>query len=170
MSLCQNVFRKIKLKAHFKTTELFGNFYIKSSTNKQRENTPTIISIKRTDNFNNKEFYKKIPNDPIELNRKKVNNAIRQLKSARLLDETIAAKLEVQEAKTPAFYMLLKILKPENRGRPVISSVNCHTTSISQYVNHHLQPRVIEVKSYVKSSADFIKKINNVGKIPDNSI
>ena len=28
--------RKIKLKAHFKTTELSdGNFYIKSSTNKQ---------------------------------------------------------------------------------------------------------------------------------------
>ena len=82
--------------------------------------------------LNNIEFYKEIPNEPSKLNRKKVNN-----ESARLLDEKIATKLEVQEAKTPAFYMFPKIHKPENPGRPVISSVNCNTNRISQYVDHH---------------------------------
>ena len=92
--------------------------------------------------LNSKEFCKEISNDPTELNRKKVKNAIKELKSAKLLDEKIATEPEVQEAKALAFYMFPKIHKPKNRGRPVISSVNCHTTSISQYVDHHLQPHV----------------------------
>ena len=120
--------------------------------------------------LNNKEFYKKILNDPTEFNRKKVKNAIKELKSARLLDGKIAIKLEVLEVKTLAFYMLPRIHKPENPGRPVASSVSCYTTSISQNVDHHLQPHVKESKFYVKDSTDFIKKINNLGKIPKNSI
>ena len=52
----------------------------------------------------------------------------------------------------------------------MISPVNCHTISLSQYIDHHLQPHVKELKFYVKKSTDFIKKINNLGKIPENSI
>ena len=71
--------------------------------------------------INNKEFYKEISNDPTEM---KVNNVIK--------DQKIATKLEVQEAKTPVFYMFPKIHKPDNPGRPMISSVNCHRASLSQ--------------------------------------
>ena len=52
--------------------------------------------------LNNKEFYKEVQNDPTELNRKKINNAIKELKSARLLDQKVATKLGVQEARTPS--------------------------------------------------------------------
>ena len=56
--------------------------------------------------------------------------------------------------------MFLKIYKPENLGRLLVSFVNCYTTSISPYVDH-LQPHVKELlkKSYVKDSTDFFKKI-----------
>ena len=66
--------------------------------------------------------------------------------------------MEIQEAKTPAFYMFPRIHKPQNPGRPKTSSVNCHKTSISQYIDHHLQPHVKELKSYVKDSTDFTKR------------
>ena len=66
--------------------------------------------------------------------------------------------------------MFPKIHKPENPGRRVISSVNCLTTSRSQYVDHQLQPHVKEFKSYVKDSTDFIKKKRNLGEISQNSI
>ena len=62
--------------------------------------------------------------------------------------------------------MFPKILNTENPGRPVISSVNCHTI-ISQYVNHHLQPDLKKLNSYVK---DSLKKKNNLGKIHENSV
>ena len=57
-----------------------------------------------------------------------------------------------------------KIHKGGNPGRPVISSVNCHTTKISQYVDHHLQPHVQELGSYVKDSTDFIKRVPTIDK------
>ena len=48
-----------------------------------------------------------------------------------------------------------KIRKEGNLGRPFISSVNCHTTKISQNVDHHLQPH--------------IKKLSTIDKVPQES-
>ena len=58
--------------------------------------------------LNHTEFYKEIPAGPTETNRKKVNKTINEQKSAKLLDEKMATKPEVQEAKTPEFYMFPK--------------------------------------------------------------
>ena len=35
--------------------------------------------------------------------------------------------------------------KKVNPGRPVVSLVNCHTSSISKYVDYHLQPIVKDI-------------------------
>ena len=40
--------------------------------------------------LNNTDFYKKIPNDPTESNRNKVNNTVNEFKLQRLLDDTTA--------------------------------------------------------------------------------
>ena len=66
------------------------------------------------------------------------------------------------EPKTPKFYTLPKIHKPNNPGRPVISSINCHTAKISQFVDYHLQDAVTKLPSYIKDTTDFINKIKDV--------
>ena len=43
--------------------------------------------------LNNTDFYKKIPNDPTESNRNKVNNTVNEFKLQRLLDDTTAKNL-----------------------------------------------------------------------------
>ena len=96
-----------------------------------------ITSVKLTD------FYKKIPNDPTEHNRNKVNNILNEFKLQRLLDDKTAKNLQTQETTTPNFCMQSEIHKEGNPNRPVIISVNCHTTQISQYFDHNLQPQVI---------------------------
>ena len=111
--------------------------------------------------LNNKGFYKEISNEPTELNRKKAKNAIKELKSGRLLDKKIATNLGVQEEKASTFYMFPKKHKPENPGRPLINPINYHTASLSRYFDHHLQPHIKELKAFFKDSTDFIKKINN---------
>ena len=111
--------------------------------------------------LNNKGFYKEISNEPTELNRKKAKNAIKELKSGRLLDKKIATNLGVQEEKASTFYMFPKKHKPENQGRPLINPINYHTASLSRYFDHHLQPHIKELKASFKDSTDFIKKINN---------
>ena len=66
--------------------------------------------------------------------------------------------------------MLPKVHNKGNPGRRVVSSIDCHTIKISKYIDNQLQPHVKELKSYVKDSTDFIRKINSMEKIPDNSI
>ena len=67
--------------------------------------------------------------------------------------------------------MFPKIHKKGNPGRPVVSSVDCHTTKISKHIDHELQPHVKKLRSYVKNldSTDLIRKINNLESIPENS-
>ena len=77
--------------------------------------------------------------------------------------------LKCKDPKPPKFYTLPKIHKKSNPGRPVISSISCHTTNISKYVDHHLQEHVSKLPSYVKDTTDFINKIKDL-TVPDNAI
>lgn len=70
----------------------------------------------------------------------------------------------------PQFKIFPKVHKEGNPSRLVISSIDCHTTKISKYIDNQVQPHVKELISYVKDSTDFIWKINSMEKIPDNSI
>ena len=59
--------------------------------------------------------------------------------------------------------------KAKNPARPVISSVNCHTSRISEFVDYYLQPEVEKLKSYVKDTTDFVKKIEAIDHVSDDS-
>ena len=50
-----------------------------------------------------------------------------------------------------------------------ISSVDCHTRRISKFVDHYLQPAVINLKSYVKATTEFIKRKRKVNNKIDDS-
>ena len=51
----------------------------------------------------------------------------------------------------------------------MISSINCHTSKMSEHVDYHLQPIVKEILSYIQHTTDFLRKINQIDFIPDNS-
>ena len=48
----------------------------------------------------------------------------------------------------------------------MISSINCHTTKISEYVDYFFQPIVKEIPSYVQ---DFLRKVYQIDFVLDNS-
>ena len=51
----------------------------------------------------------------------------------------------------------------------MISSINCHTPKISEYIDYRLQPIVKEIQLYVQDTTDFLRKINQINFVPDNS-
>ena len=51
----------------------------------------------------------------------------------------------------------------------MVSSVNIHTSKISKFVDHHIQPLAKGLKSDVKDTTDFITKIKYLGTVPPNS-
>ena len=114
--------------------------------------------------LDNKEFYKKLTIDTTEINCIKVNRTISKLKSLHLLNEKIANVLLRSEAKMQKHKMLPKVHKESNPGTPVVSLIDCYTTKTSKHIDHQLQPHEKELKSYVKDSTDFIRKINSMEK------
>ena len=106
--------------------------------------------------LNNKDAYKKLQYDPTQTHTRLVNDTISRFKNDKLITENIAKGLQVQQPETPKFYTRPKIHKTGNPGRPVVSSVNCHTSTISKYVNFHLQPIVKSIPSYGRDTTDFL--------------
>ena len=51
----------------------------------------------------------------------------------------------------------------------MINSIECHTSEISRFVDHHLQPVVKQIPSHIKETNHFINKVNNFS-VPVNSI
>ena len=113
--------------------------------------------------------YKKLQTDPTLQHNKTVNDTIERFKKDRTIPTKIAHGLITSKPRTPKFYILPKIHKENNPGRPVISSINCHTSKISKYVDYHLQPIIKQIPSCVQDTNDFINKINN-HNIPKESI
>ena len=91
-------------------------------------------------------------------------------KKQKLRNEKGAEHLKRNDPKTPKFYLRPKIHKEGNPGRPIVSSVNCHTANIWKYVDYHTQPIVKEILSYVKNTQDFLKILEKVKDIPQESL
>ena len=51
----------------------------------------------------------------------------------------------------------------------MISSVNCHSSKISKYVDYHLQTIVREIPSYIKDTSDFLCQLKPITEVPENS-
>ena len=81
--------------------------------------------------------YKQLSQDPTLQHNRMVNQTIERFKNEKLLPKKIGDGLKISIPKTPKFYISPKIHKPNNPGRPVINSIECHT-EISRIVDHHL--------------------------------
>ena len=79
--------------------------------------------------LNNEEFCKQLSNEPTQLHTECINNTIDQLKGEELISGKVG--LKVHNPKTAKFSILPNVHKARNPGRPVINSVECHSSYIS---------------------------------------
>ncbi|MEO0684792.1 MAG: hypothetical protein AAFY76_07015, partial [Cyanobacteria bacterium J06649_11] len=73
----------------------------------------------------------------------------------------------VKDPKLGRFYLLPKIHKRLHNvpGRPVISNSSYYTENISAFLDFHLKPLAAQVKSFVKDTNDFLRKLSALPKI-----
>ena len=118
--------------------------------------------------LHNTENCKRLNHNPTTTNNDTVNQMIKRFHKENLISKNITEGLKIESPKSPHFHLKIKLHKEGVTGRPVISSVNCHTSKISEYVDYHLQPIVREIRSYVKDTSEFLRKISAVEFVPDN--
>ena len=91
-----------------------------------------------------------------------VNNTIETFHRQLVLAKNIADNLKNTNVKTPHFYITPKVHKKDMPGRPVVSSIDCHTSKLSKFVDHYLKLHAKALPSYVKDTTDFINKLENL--------
>ena len=77
----------------------------------------------------------------------------------------------MKDPKFARFYLLTKIRKRLYNvpGRPVIFTSGYYTKHISSVHNHIIQPLAQAVKSYIKDTNEFQKKLRPLLKLPDST-
>ena len=64
--------------------------------------------------------------------------------------------------RTPLFYMLPKIHKPNIPGRPIISGCDSPTEKLSIFIDHFLKQVVPFIPSYIKDTNHFLQTVLNI--------
>ena len=71
--------------------------------------------------------------------------------------------------RTQIFYLLPKIHKANNPGRPIVSACDGPTEKLSAFIFFYLQPLAQTTKSYITDTNHFLQKLNDLGVIPPES-
>ena len=118
-------------------------------------------------------FYKKVDTDLTAHHMRIVQSYITQMYLNGEISDSVSYYLTDTECKTAKLYLLPKIHKGTipPPGRPIVSANGCPTEKISQLVDNFLTPpTTMYIKSYIKDTTDFIKKLEQIGQLPPDCL
>lgn len=75
-----------------------------------------------------------------------------------------------QKTKTPHFYGLPKVHKPNCPLRPIISQINGPAADINHIVDKYLEVAMRHIPEILQDTTDFLNKIKNITQISDKTI
>ena len=120
--------------------------------------------------LNDSTYYELLDHDPTDEFAKKVSEAIEEMFDDGYITEKNMRYLIVDQPKAGRFYLLPKIHKAGNPGRPIVSANGHPTEKISEFVDLHLQPHVNSLPSYLKDTTDYLRKLQESGPIPPETL
>ena len=115
--------------------------------------------------------YEEVSNDVAYL-LKIINEVIANIRKQGDLKRDNLDYFIMKDPKFARFYLLPKIHKRLHNvpGRPVISNSGYYTENISSFLDHHLQRLAQALKSYIKDTNEFLKKLCSLPKLPNGII
>ena len=120
--------------------------------------------------LNDSTYYELLDHDPTDEFAKKVSEAVEEMFDGGYITEKNMRYLIVDQPKAGRFYLLPKIHKAGNPGRPIVSANGHPTEKISELVDLHLQPHVNSLPSYLKDTTDYLRKLQESGPIPPETL
>jgi hypothetical protein len=117
----------------------------------------------------NLQHYRKLNHNPTEQYNKEINTIINQACQNNVINTKTKTHLITKFPRTPNFYLLPKIHKQNNPGRPIVNSIQSPTEKISAFVDETLKPLARKVDSYIKDTTDFLNMIKDI-PVDENDI
>jgi len=113
--------------------------------------------------LSNTNHYSPINHNPIPALVLNISEYLHQLLADKIIDlPTYKYLLPNSPSRTPLFYMLPKIHKPNIPGRPIISGCDSPTEKLSIFVDHFLKQFVPFIPSHIKDTNDFLRTILSI--------
>ena len=84
----------------------------------------------------------------------------------RQIDKHTRDFLIPQHPRVAKFYLLPKLHKLGNPGRPIVSSNSAQTEIISWFVDWFLQPFATALPSHIRDTTDFITRLGRLPLLP----
>ena len=122
--------------------------------------------------LSNGKFHQKMNSDRTIPHNEMVKKQLFDMTNRGEITKLVRDYLILDTPRTPEFYMLPKIHKDTTPppGRPIISANSSPTERISAFVDHFLRPNVTKGKSYLKDTSDFLKKLQTIRDINEDSL
>ena len=120
--------------------------------------------------LNDSAFYRPLDHDPTQEFAKQVSDTVREMHDQGHISEKNMTYLIVDQPKAGRNYLLPKIHKAGNPGRPIVSANGHPAEKISEFVDLHLQSHVQTLPSYLQDTTDFLKKQEALGPIPSDAL
>ena len=101
-----------------------------------------------------------------------IKTVLKKVRDRRDISDNTLDYFLVNNPKLGRFYLLPKIHKRLQNvpGQRVISNSGYCTENISAFLEFHLKPLAQKVKSYIKDTNDFLRKIASLSPLPDDII
>ena len=110
--------------------------------------------------LSNIDHYTQTPHDTTLERTKNIRTTLTTMENDHELPEQSSKRLIPPKVRTSPFYMLPKIHKMNNPGRPIVSGIDSPTDRISGTLDRILKPILKHIPSYVKDTKHFVNIIH----------
>ncbi len=122
----------------------------------------------------NQKFYKHMDLDLTDTHVNTISNALEDMYQNGEIDDKTKDYLLSCPGRTSDLYLLPKIHKPNfninaHPSRPIMSANGSPTEKISEFVDFFLNPTTFHLPAYVRDTSDFLRKIDEIKHLPDNT-
>ena len=119
----------------------------------------------------NRTNYETLDSDPTGNFCKEIQETLDDMRDNNHLSKKAHKFLSPTDCRTARFYLLPKVHKPGNLGRPIISGNGSPTEHISLFVDSFLKPLVPRISSYIHDTPDFLRRILGIQhQVPSTAI
>ena len=138
---------------------------------RMRTDVESQLNTLRADRqLNNHTRYQKLTTDPTTQYAVDIKQFVGSMATRGLIDNKTKKLLIPRHPMMARFYLLSKIHKHGNLGRPLVSSNDVPTENISRFVDFFLQPRVTQLPSCIRDTTDFINKLRRLPVLSPESL
>lgn len=122
------------------------------------------------DHLNDVNTYCKLSENPMKKLQNAVNNELKKLSDLKLLDRNTYLHLRASTHNIPLFYGLIKIHKPNNPIRPIVSFIDSPTYNLAKFLSKLLMPSTEKSHKKLKNSFETKEFLKAQIIPPDHSL